>query len=182
MRGIFCVDPGESTGVAFGIVDTSSYTALEAVANRLESGSETLTGSEAEQARALYHLWTKFKRKCVNVNLLDPDRVDLVIEDFVLFPGEKPGKSTTVPERVAWCLEGYRMAMADSWRRSLPKHYNEIIWQKSGAAHRFKNQEILKKADAWVVGRDHERSAFSHMILRVNVLMDGKRPGAHRPL
>jgi hypothetical protein len=164
-------------------VNDRAYTALEAVAGRLApAGSATLIGTEAEQIRLLYVYWTGFKKHCVSINLLDPSEVDLVIEDFVLFPGEKPGKSTTVPERISWGFEGYRMAMADSWRRSLPKHYNEVIWQKSGAAHRFKNQKILKKADAWVVGRDHERSAFSHMILRVNVLMDGKRPGAHRPL
>jgi ribosomal protein S11 len=103
------------------------------------------------------------------------------MEDFVLWPGEKPGKSTTVPERIAWGFEGYRMAMADSYRKSLPKHYNAIVWQKSGAAYRFKQRQLLTKADAWIVGREHERSAFSHMILRTNVLMDGKLwPGEKR--
>jgi len=179
LRAVFCVDPGESTGVAWGILDETAYTSLEAVRERQLSASVTLTGPEAEQIRELYHLWTGFKRMAVNIGRLDPTSVDLVIEDFVLFPGEKPGRSTTAPERVAWGFEGYRMAMRDSYRRSLPKHYSKIIWQKSGAAHRFKGREILKKADAWVVGKEHERSAFSHMILRTNVLMDGRRSTAH---
>lgn len=161
--------------MAWGIVDETAYAAWEAVRDRLHADSRTLVGPERDQIRQLYHMWTTFKRHAVQTALLEPDWVDLVIEDFVLYPGEKPGKSTTVPERIAWGFEGYRMAMRDSYRKSLPKHYNEVIWQKAGAAHRFKSQEILKKANAWVVGKQHERSALSHMVLRVNILMDNKR-------
>lgn len=167
--------------MAWATLDETAYRALDAVANRINSDSRTLVGPERDQIRQLYHMWTKFKREAVQIGRMEPDQIDLVIEDFVLFPGEKPGKSTTTPERIAWGMEGYRMAMSDSYRRSLPKHYNEIIWQKAGAAHRFKSQEILKQANAWVVGKQHERSAFSHMILRTNVLMDNRRPSRPRP-
>ena len=174
MRAIFCVDPGESTGVAWAILDETARTAIEAVRNRIERDSRTLVGPERDQIRQLYHMWTTFKRKAVNVGLLDPEKVDLVVEDFVLYPGERPGRATTTPERIAWGFEGYRMAMSDSWRKSLPKHYNEIIWQKSGAAHTFSRRTILEAADAWIVGKQHERSALAHMILRTNVLMDNR--------
>jgi len=180
MRAIFAVDPGESTGVAWGILDETAYTALDAVKGRIEADSRTLLGPERDQIVQLYHLWTKFKRHAVQTCLLEPDWIDLVIEDFVLFPGERPGKVTTIAERIAWGFEGYRMAMRDSYRKALPKHYNEIIWQKSGAAHRFKQRKILENAAAWIVGKEHERSAFSHMILRTNVLMDNRRPARRR--
>src|SRR5262245_33204084 len=172
MRGIFAIDPGESTGVAWGIVDDRAPYALEAVKHRLEAGSTTLTNTTPVQIRELFKLWTATKRHWVSRCLLDPDWIDLVVEDFVLFPGEKPGRSTTAPERVAWGFEGYRMHALDSYRKSLPRHYTQIIWQKSGAASRFKKRSILEQADAWIVGRDHERSAFAHMILRTNILLD----------
>lgn len=177
MRGLFCIDPGQSTGIAWGIVDdkTRVKTAIETVRTRLHSGSTTITGTEPEQIRELYSFWTQFKKGCVQKYQLDPTWIDLVVEDFVLFPGEKPGKSTTVSERISWGFEGYRLACLDNYRKSWPKHYTPITWQKSGAASRFSKRDILTKASAWVVGKDHERSAYAHMILRTNVLLDNQR-------
>jgi hypothetical protein len=173
LRGIFAVDPGAQTGLAWGIVDDSKTAiAIESMAKRIYHGSETLKGSEAEQIRRLFHFWTTFKRRCVFTHLLEPDQVDLVIEDFVLYPGEKPGKATTTPERIAWGFEGYRMASYDDWRRA-GKHYSPIHWQKSAAASRFyKDRKLMELANAWFVGREHERSALGHMILRLNVILD----------
>jgi hypothetical protein len=178
VRGIFAVDPGESTGIAWGIINEKKKNgmSIEIVRERIRSSSNTITGTEAEQAKELYNKWVWFKRTCVNACMMDPEWIDLVVEDFVLFPGEKPGRSTTTPERISWCFEGYRMAMRDSYSRRLPKHYTPIMWQKSGAAKRYSKQDILKKADAWIVGRQHERSAFAHMILRTNVLLDRNIP------
>src|SRR5262245_56575712 len=155
MRAIFCIDPGESTGIAWGIVDEHAPSALEAVHDRLFAGSATIVGAPDDQIRPLYDLWAQFKREAVYNHFLAPERIDLVIEDFVLYPGEKPGRSTTAPERVAWGFEGYRRGRYDTYRKT--KHYTEAIWQKSGAAHRFKQRAILTKADAWIVGKDHER-------------------------
>jgi hypothetical protein len=183
MRALFCIDPGASTGVAWGIVnERHKGFAYEAVAKRLESDSMTLTGPEHEQIRELYRLWSYFKRRSVTYNQMEPEWVDLVIEDFVLFPGEKPGKDTTIAERIAWGFEGYRMAMFDRHRPHADpplRHMSPAIWQKSGAAHRFANQEILKMASAWIRGKEHERSAWAHMILRVNILMDRNIQDVH---
>jgi hypothetical protein len=174
MRGIFCVDPGASTGVAWGILNEKDETAIKAVSERMYSSSLTLQGTEQEQIRDLYAFWTGFKKSCVQGHCMEPETIDLVIEDFVLFPGEKPGRATTIAERVAWGFEGYRMAMFDHWRARWPKHYTPISWQMSGAANRFTKREILTQADAWIRGKEHERSAFAHMILRTNVLMDNR--------
>ena len=177
MRAIMCIDPGKSTGVAWAIINERhrGY-AWEAVRDRQQSESCTLTGPEPEQIRALYKLWVAFKRRCVIKGQMEPNWIDLVMEDFVLFPGEKPGRDTTIAERVAWGLEGYRMAMYDQHRPHADpplRHISPTVWQQSGAAHRFKNdRELMEKAGCWIRGREHERSAFSHMLLRTNVLMD----------
>jgi len=181
VRGIFAVDPGGHTGIAWCILNErhQGY-AWEAVRDRQHSASCTIDGTEREQIRALYILWTSFKRRCVKTHQMEPGWIDLVVEDFVLFPGEKPGRQTTIPERVAWGFEGYRMAMYDKYRPQLDpprKHMSPTIWQKSAAASRFfKDRELMTQADCWIKGREHERSAFAHIILRTNILMDGHAP------
>ena len=180
-RAIFSVDPGESTGVAWAVLNDGRNTmALSSMASRSHSASKTLSGPVSAQIRELYWLWVMFKRRAVNDLRIKPEDVDLVFEEFVLRPGATPGRSTTAPERVAWGFEGYRMSHADLYRergRALPKHYTEINWQLASSAARFNNQQILKQLDAWVVGKEHERSAFAHMLLRLNIVLDQNRGG-----
>jgi hypothetical protein len=172
MRGLFCVDPGGHTGVAWSVVNIGEKTAADAMRQRLHRGSDTLEGPEAVQIRDLYKMWVTFKRLCVTQGCMEPEWVELVFEDFVLRGGQHAGgRDGTWPERIAWGFEGYRMARADAWHTK-PKHYSEIVWQMPGAASTYRTRERLTAAEAWVKGREHERSAYSHMILRLNTLMD----------
>jgi hypothetical protein len=177
MRALWCLDPGGSSGVAWGIVDETKKTAIEAVKHRIHSGSGTIAGPEATQIVGLYNMWLAFKRLAVQTCLLEPEQVEIVIEDFVLFGGRvSGGRQGTMPERIAWGLEGYRMGRRDQWRSNhLQSHYSPVIWQQPGAAARYSNKNILIEADAWVKGRQHERSAFGHMLLRTNTILDNRR-------
>jgi hypothetical protein len=66
------------------------------------------------------------------------------------------------------------MASYDDWRRN-GKHYAPVHWQTPASAARFaKDRKLMELANAWIVGREHERSALSHMILRLNVILDGR--------
>lgn len=179
MIGLFCVDPGGHTGVAWAIVDERAKTTTEAMCARLSRGGATIEGPEAKQIRELFNLWSSFKRLCVDKSRLEPDWIELIFEDFVLRPGQHAGgRDGTAPERITWGFEGYRMAKADSWRKS-PRHYTPIIFQQPNQASRFKIRSRLESCESWIVGREHERSAHSHMILRVNKLLDAssRRPG-----
>lgn len=177
MRGIWCCDPGGSSGVAWGIIDETRPRAIDAVAARLSGGSATITGEVPAQVRALFLSWIRFKSTCVNVGLLDPANVDLVMEDFILRGGPVvAGRSGTLPLSIAWGFEGYRMGRRDEWAKSHKlSHYTPITWQQPGAAARFGNKSILQDSDAWVKGREHERTAFSHMLLRANAVMEGRK-------
>jgi hypothetical protein len=177
MRGLFCVDPGGSTGIAWAIIDESQRTAIEAMKNRLHRDSMTITGNEEKQVRELFRLWESFKRLAVETCLLEPKQVEPVFEDFILRGGPVvAGRVGTMPERISWGFEGYRMGRFDQWRRNHKKaHYSPIVWQQPGAAARFGNKDILKEAEAWIKGKPHERSAYSHMIYRINILMDNRR-------
>ena len=174
MKALFCVDPGGQTGIASGIVDETKSRAIDAVRNRIHGLSATITGPEEEQIRELYRQWLLFKQKAVNVCLLDPVDVELVVEDFVLRGGQTSGgRAGTSPERIAWGLLGYRMGRHDQWRATHRlAHFSPVIWQQPGQAARYWNKSILQDADAWVKGRPHERSAYGHMIFRVNALMN----------
>lgn len=175
MRGIFCVDPGSHTGVAWGIVDEKSRTAAEAVANRIEDGHIMIIGDPVKQAIDLWNLWEGFKYRCVNKCLLDPDKVDLVFEDFILRGGQHAaGRDSTAPLPIIWAFEGYRRGRYDTFRKA--KHWTEISWQQAGQASTYKTRERLENANAWIVGKDadHERTAMAHMILRVARIMSGK--------
>lgn len=166
MKGIFAIDPGGSTGLAWAIVDETSPTVADAMRKRIDRGSATVTGPEIEQAREILQHWLSFKRQCVQYRLLEPDWLDLVCEDFILTPGRhKPGKEGISPVRVQWAFEGYRRSRADAWRR--PYHYNEMILQPPSAAMRFNHRKLLDSWDAWVVGRPHERQAQCHVGLRI---------------
>jgi len=179
MRAIFCIDPGGHSGVAWGIVDETAPRAIDAVRNRIQSSSVTVEGTEPEQIRDLYSLWIHFKRHVILQGLLSPEQLDLVMEDFTLRGGQNVGgKEGTMPERVAWGFEGYRMGRADEWgSHHRMKHYTPITWQQPGAAARYWKKPILEDAGAWLKGKkfEHERSAYGHMLLRVNILMDNRK-------
>lgn len=170
--GVMCIDPGRSTGLAWAVIDPTSRLASDAIKNRLNSGSTTITGTPMEQARLLFNYWYGFKGDCVFTGLLPAENVHLVAEDFALTPMATPGKDTTAPERVIWAFEGYRSGRHDTYRKT--KHFSEIHWQMPAAAHRYKTQAMLKPVDAWIRGREHERSAFSHMYLYAATLLDAR--------
>jgi hypothetical protein len=158
------------------VVDLSLSSTVEVVKHRRHSQSVTINGPEADQIRAIYALWMTFKRTCVRDLLLDPDWVELVFEDFVLRGGQHAGgRAGTMPERIAWGVEGYRMGRADAYGPRA-KHYAPIVWQIPNRKFMHK----LRDADAWIKGREHERSAFNHMMIRVSYLKEHYQP--HRRL
>lgn len=172
MIGIFAIDPGGHTGVVWGIVDERAPSAAEAARNRLQGGSATIIGEPMEQARAIWELWERFKRVCVVKGCMDPDKVELVSEDFVLRGGQHAGgKDGTAPERIIWAFEGYRWGRYDTYRKI--KHIAPIIWQLPGA--RQQKRAILENAGLWFRGREHERSAGGHFLLRVMTVMSQNR-------
>jgi hypothetical protein len=163
LKAIFAIDAGESTGTAWGIFNPKAPTVKESINNGLNIGSSTIKGDEWAQAQALYDLWTAFKTKCVQTNLMDPQSVELIIEDFILRPGSHAGGKVGIASaRIAWMFEGYRLGRADKFTRD--KHTSSTIWQPPSA---MRHERRLKGTIGWVKGREHERSAFCHIYERL---------------
>jgi hypothetical protein len=165
---LFCVDPGNHTGVAWSYVPLVS-SIKGALLGKLAAGSTTLVGPEPDQARELFKLWEAFKSRA-NAHGIPLDRIELIIERFTLRGGQHAGgRDGTSPERIAWAFEGYRLGRYDTYRRS--KHYTPIVWQEPGQALTLGTRPRLESWDCWVKGREHERTAYCHMALRVANLL-----------
>lgn len=164
--GLFCLDPGVSTGIAWAVVDTNSNLAADAMRTRKRTGSTTIQGTPMQQAMKIHDLWESYLAGCVKESI----PCHLISEEFVLSPmSSASGRDATMPERVMWAFEGYRHGK-HSLRRS--RHLAKLVLQRSGAASRYNSQAMLKPVAAWIRGKEHERSAFAHMYLYTASLLD----------
>lgn len=166
--GVFGCDPGGHTGCAWGVLDPGAKGGVaEALQNRINAGSSTVTGDERTQIREVATLWQSFYRACVQTACMPPDRLWFVMENFILKPGETAGgKDSTIPLALIWGIEGYRMGRADEWKQSHPRGKQSMptmILQMAGQAKGYATGARLKEWDVWVRGREHERSAWSHI-------------------
>jgi hypothetical protein len=167
---VFGIDPGGHTGIAWGIFDPKHDDGVPgALADRMNSGSATIGGSEREQIRELADIWESFYNLCCRDSLLPVDHVFLAVEDFVLKPGETAGgKDSTISLSLIWGLEGYRMGRAEQFRLTNPDaeiHVPQMHLQLASQAKAFLSKQRQKEWGVWVVGREHERSAWAHVAL-----------------
>lgn len=184
-RAIFAVDPGGHTGVAWGIFDVSVGDVGAALGTRVHDGSTTFEGDERKQIMDLAALWAEFYRLCTTERGMSAQDVELVFEDFTLRPGSHGGgKDGTSPERITWGFEGFRMGAHYQWiktHKKTPAWMPAIIWQTPGDSAAFgkpiggKSQHKLKEWGVWIVGREHERSAWSHVALRIGKIQQAQR-------
>jgi hypothetical protein len=89
----------------------------------------------------------------------------------VLKPGETAGgRDATSPLALIWGVEGYRMGRADQWNESRRGQMRQVVMppmilQPASQAKTYATNTRLKEWDLWVVGREHERSAWAHVAL-----------------
>lgn len=165
--GIFGNDPGGATGLAWGVFDPGAASLEDALAGRMLAGSTTVEGTAHEQIREITAIWQSFYRSCVKDACLPPERIYYVCEDFI-YSGNVNygGESAEISTALIWGVEGYRMGQADEFRRlrrGKPIHVPPVILQTAGQAKGAINSQRLKEYGCWVVGRDHERSAWQHV-------------------
>lgn len=167
--GILGVDPGGHTGVAWGVFDPKHKDGLGgAIRDRMLPGSTTIEGDERTQIREIAQLWGDFFSSCVRSACLPVDHVYLAVENFVLKPGQTAGGSdSTISLALIWGLEGYRMGRRDEWQQHKrgPALIPPMHLQMAGEAVQTAPNSRLKEWDCWVVGREHERSAWRHVAL-----------------
>lgn len=169
-RGIFFFDPGVSTGMAWGVFDLKSETVIDAMKNRINSGSNTFTTSghslqdAVAQAQMIFKHYSHFKRECIWQGLMDPDWIICGAENFILRPGmHTPGLEGIFPAYILGAFDGYRHGLYEKHRPRAARHLSPLVLQPAAMGMKFCNQKHLRSWDAWIVGRQHERSAFAHI-------------------
>lgn len=164
--GVFAIDPGGATGLAWAVLDPAVEIG-ESLRGRMNAGSTTVEGDAREQIREITSIWQSFYRSTAKEACLPPENIWLCCEDFIYHSkGQYGGEDSAISTALIWGVEGYRMGQADEWssrrgRRRLVMR--DMILQTAGQAKGFANDIRLREWDLWVVGRDHERSAFRHL-------------------
>jgi hypothetical protein len=173
-RAIFCVDPGGTTGVAWGIFDTRAESVIHAMQTRTDDGSTSIHLGRIEgvtpralqkiirdQVASILSIWDRF----VSEAMYQFDRhgdvdIEFVAEHFVLTGGShhKPGVEGIFPAYMLGALiEG--------------TNSEEIILQTASTGMRFDNREFHTKYGTWVVGKPHEREAWAHVAARMHKIL-----------
>jgi len=168
--GIFGCDPGGSTGIAWGVFDEGAPIA-QSLRDRAHAGSTTVTGDAPTQIREIADIWAAFYQACTQHAGLDHDEIWFVCEDFVYRSKQVyGGDDSSISISIIWGIEGYRMGKWDSQKHDQLDRYPSMILQTAGEAKSFATKERLKDFGIWVVGRDHERSAWAHIALLLKKL------------
>jgi hypothetical protein len=166
--GIFAIDPGGATGLAWAIVDPVVDIG-DSLRGRMNAGSATVKGDAREQIREITSIWQSFYRSTVQFGCLPPENVWLVCEDFIYrSDNQYGGEDSKISTALIWGIEGYRMGQADEFMKRRGKKrlvMRDMILQAPGLASGFANNTRLRDWGCWVVGRDHERSAYRHLAL-----------------
>jgi hypothetical protein len=168
--GIFSVDPGGHSGVAWGIFDTSPKTIAGALATKRADGSETYEGDWHKQVAEISEQWRTFLKTCVHEEGLSPEQVEFVCENFIQIPGlTAGGTDSTLPLLIIGGIYGYRLGALAEWERNEngPAAAPSMILQLAGQASTFATGQRLREWGLWVRGREHERSAWKHVALRI---------------
>lgn len=164
---LFVIDPGQSTGVAWGrFVESGSV--ADRIGSRHEFGTTTVTGHDVEQARLIFRLWTAFQRRSVHDGLL----YEMVIEDFILTRLRSSDRSGLSPVRITSTLTGYRHGMADAYEAAGfgPSRVADPIFQQPSDAFSYATDARLRRWGLWIPGakQEHEREALAHLCLRLS--------------
>jgi hypothetical protein len=156
--GIFAIDPGAHTGVAWGAFPLDANLVKDAMVERICANSTTIVGTEQAQILKLTVLYHDFQRKLLDIKV---PHFDLVIEDFSLLPGaHTPDKEGISPVRYAWGFVGYIWGQQQI---DIP----EVHWQLPSNAMRYNQRKFHDSYNTWVKGREHERAAWAHVAARL---------------
>ena len=181
--GLFSVDPGGSSGTAWGVFDCGGRknTVMAAMDSKSFVNSDTITGDEITQARAIAKRWSGFLDMCVNSLMLPLGNVHLICEDWTLEPRfRSKGKDTTIPLRIIWALNGYRYGQADEFDRNGwgPIYQPDMIMQPVNLVKTYATDERLKMWGCWIRGKEHERDAWRHIAYRIAKLQQAAAAGS----
>jgi len=174
---IFAVDPGGSTGLAWGCFHKDDQTVQEAFKNKFAYGQFTIEDTDRNQVVEISRRWRQLYKTWVNGLHIPPHDCYMVIEDFVLGPKTPSGKAPLRPINIGQGVYYYRLGSSHEHERwncgDIPPVL--VYWQTPGQASAFARDQRLKDWGVWIKGKDHERSAWRHVALRIALIQERQR-------
>jgi hypothetical protein len=169
--GVMAVDPGGTTGLAYGIFD-----AMETTAETL-LGGENLTamevyGAPEEQAWTIGMEWLDFVAECVLAEVAIPD-CHLVFESFAVRTVLAELSPVEVIAGVRTLLQPRGKAVGII--AEVPPWKLDWRSQSAGDAKSFGTSARLRAWNLFDLGRgsNHKRDALRHMALRTKRILSG---------
>lgn len=168
------IDPGETTGLAWGLFDLD---AGDEVADVLIAGSGLGSGQvrgkgrrgERWAAANIVEMWRE------HISVSGDVQAVVCIEDFLLRPGKATAdRAMLSPVRLTGLVEGILLGEVGGpgvgygrrrWEADVIERGPEIVYQQPSAAKRFGNDDRLRRWGLWTVGERHSRDAWRHVAL-----------------
>lgn len=145
------------------VVDLDKKLIGDVMRSRTHILSDTVSGDDVRQIIELAQRLFSWKEVCG----LHDGQISYCMEDFIMRPNTQwGGRESLSPIRIGWGLMGYWAGLdegcgMESW-----------LLQQPTAALTLGTRKRLEKWECWIIGREHERSAWSHVALRVGQLLN----------
>jgi hypothetical protein len=177
LYAVMAIDPGGSTGVAWGVFHDDAETVQEAISGKFCTGQRTYEGYPRQQVNDICRLWRRLYMEWVFGLGIAPEDCHMVIEDIIISPTTPPGKDVKQAIEIGRGIYYYRLGSAHEHER-----WNcgwvppvRVSWQTPAQASSFARKERLKDWGVWIRGKEHERSAWKHIALYVARHMEARR-------
>lgn len=172
--GVMAIDPGTTTGVAWGVYDPHEEDMASIIATGEMTGCAEFAGSEPWVAAQCVEAWRDFE--LLTRVKLGVEVHTLVIEDFILRVGKgmSSAREGLSPVRITSLIEGLLMERhcgtaaplgEQPWELVRELSMPTIVYQQPSSAKSFANRDRLERWGLWEVGARHARDAWRHVAL-----------------
>lgn len=181
---IMAVDPGGTSGVAFGLlnakrnVDGTLRGLLKRAVKRKAIWTTEAKGEAWEQAWYLGNAWAAFHFRCVVELGIDAPDVHLVLERFQLRNLHADLAPVSVTHALMALLYKMPYSHVGDATAMNPSNVDEGFWplgevefQEPSVAKRYATNQRLRDWGVWVVGSEHKRDATRHLCVKASELL-----------
>lgn len=174
---IMTVDPGKTTGTAFGLFNMERARTIEGLMRRAIRKKALIVGQIAmpegadeqfwnvRQGALLFREWLKFKQLAFDYGVPIPN-ILLVIEDFQL----RQRSADLSPVEVTNAFLAHLAGVSNTWA-AMSLGTQGIIFQSASEAKTYATDERIRRWGLWTVGKEHGRDATRHLALRASKLL-----------